>query len=108
MLQKLSQAADELQSAQKPKSSLLNDLRAVTSWLARHAAVIALLVAVSGGVLYGSAYFGYKVGEGRAEAYRLIGELDLQTTAALAREATTDLRFASAPLCRRAQEGELT
>ena len=71
MLTKLSRAADELQSAQKPKSVLLSDLRTVAGWLAQHIAVIALLVAACSAALYGSAYFGYRIGESKAEADKL-------------------------------------
>ena len=96
MLKKLSQAVDELQSAQKPKSVLLSDLRTVAGWLAQHIAVIALLVAACSAALYGSAYFGYRIGESKAEAYKLFDELDLKATATFVKQASVDLGFASA------------
>jgi hypothetical protein len=96
MLEKLSRAVDELQSSQNPKSGILSDLRAAAGWLAQHTAVIALLVATCGAVLYGSAYLGYRIGESKAEAYKLFDELDLKTTAAFAKQASVDLGFASA------------
>lgn len=96
MLEKLSRAVDELQSSQKPRSGLVSDLRTAASWLAQHVAVIALLIATCGGVLYGCAYLGYRIGESKAEAYKLFDELDLKATATLAKQASIDLGFASA------------
>lgn len=96
MLKKLSQAVDELQAHQPAKTQSFINLRVVGSWFVQHLAAIALLVAICSAVITGAAYFGYKVGESKAEAYSLFDELDLKTTAKFARQATIDLGFASA------------
>jgi hypothetical protein len=95
MLKKLSQAVDE-QAHQPAKTKPFINLRVIGGWFVQHLAAIALLVAICSAVITGAVYFGYKVGESKAEAYSLFDELDLRTTAKFARQATIDLGFASA------------
>jgi hypothetical protein len=98
MLNKLSKAADELQAQQPPKASLLSELRHAGRWLVDHVPALALVIATCGAIAFGSAWIGYHVGESKADAYRLLNEVDLKTTAQFARQATVDLGFASARL----------